>query len=157
MPILGHPEVFAASTFAGLSGGKLTKVTNTQFSADSRWGAATYQDGTLTWAEHYEDAGASKFGIDLTLQANSSGMAYLPKARSQEQVYLKLTWKGPLISGSYYNQVDIYMSAKVSAVKPFEDADGVYAYGYSFGAARDPLLGWAVKVIVTNTVASYAS
>lgn len=157
VPILGNPEVYAASTFEGLSGGKLTKVTNTQFSADSRWGTATYQDGTLTWAEHYEDAGASKFGIDLTLQANSSGMAYLPKARSQEQVYLKLTWKGPLISGSYYNQVDIYMSAKVSAVKSFEDADGVYAYGYSFGAARDPLLGWAVKVVVTNTVASYAS
>lgn len=157
VPILGNPEVFAASSFAGLSGGKLTKVTSTQFSAENRWGVATYQDGALTWGEHFEDAAAAAFKVGLKLQANSSGMAYLPKARSQEQVYLHLRWKGPEIVSGYNYEVNVYLSSKVSGVEPFEDAEGIYAYGYQFSAARDSSLGWSVKAVVRNSVASYAS
>lgn len=157
VPILGNPEIFAASSFEGLSAGKLTKVGSSTFKADGRWNAATYQNGTLTWDEHYEDASASKFSVDLRLQADSSGMAYLPRARSQEQVYLRKLWLGPEITPGFRHQLEIIISSKVASVEPFGDDDGIYAFGYNFGAARDNALGWSVKVILRNTVTSYAS
>lgn len=157
VPLLGNPEVFASTSFEGLSAGKLTKVSSSTFKADGRWNAATYQNGTLTWDEHYEDAAASKFGLDLRLQADSSGMAYLPRARSQEQVYVRNLWLGPEISPGFRHSLDIVISAKVSNVESFGDDEGIYGFGYSFGAARDNALGWSVKVVLRNSVSSYAS
>jgi hypothetical protein len=157
IPILSNPQIFVADSLAGLEAGALGGVSEHSFEFKNGRAPVWYQDGSTSWADYKEVADDVQSSISFKIEADSGGMANLPRARSQDLLYVRVRHTGPQIAVGFNNMLEITLAARVQEVEPFSDQDGIYSYGYKFGAVRDAGLGWATKLILRNSVSSYTS
>lgn len=95
-----------------------------------------------------------KFG--LTINADSNGMSWLPKGRSNTLLYKRLEWIGANIaSTSVPFKLQIDCPVKVSNYGQYGENEDVYAHEYEFSAKQDDSTGKALVIILVNQVASY--
>jgi hypothetical protein len=156
-PILpGHWNGFYASTIAGLSGGKLTKLYSAELELDGRKQASWVIDSSKQGMDGAADDSAS-LRCQLKVQADAAAQAMATDARDRVKKYLQLKAEGGTIpgGGSELFTCEITLSGKARLIENFDDEDGVYAREFSFGTNFDETWGQACQVILKNEVASY--
>jgi hypothetical protein len=160
-PILPtHLDVYVDATSAGLGGSKLTRDFNAVFRINDRFGQVWPINSTLSsFGSHVNTEPAVQ--IELTMAADSQGMAYLTNARAGDTRYIRLAAVAPSAYGfagavSAPYQLLIDMAGKVSAVNAFDDQDGVKVLSYVFDAVYDASWGTGryLRVQLQNKVAS---
>jgi len=140
-PILPtHLDVYVDTTSGGLGGTKLLRDFNAEFSISDRWGQVwPINSANASFTSHV--ATMPTVTLKLTVEADSSGMAYLVNARAGDTRYVRLAAVAPSAygfagAGTAPYQLLIDMAGKINEVK-FTEVDGIKCVDYTFTAIYD--------------------
>lgn len=151
-----HVEVFLSPTLAALPASKLSDAYVSGFNVASRATPVYTLDRAAPSWVHYAEPSAIEVGFTLTLQANSSGMAFLSQARANTTLFLRILATGPLIGATALpHRLQIDCPVKVSEYGPFSDQDEIYAFEYGFQATADPATNSTLVITLDNAVTAY--
>jgi len=91
--------------------------------------------------------------VELTLEADSAGMAYLANARQGDRRYIRLQALGPTIEGSTAYELTIDVAGQITSVSPLKAEDTIVAVTYTFTVVHAPSWGGGqyLQVQVVNT------
>jgi hypothetical protein len=139
IPILPtHIDVYADATWAGAGTTKLLRVMSAGVSIGGMWGPLWVLNTTLTsYASFVQQAPDVTF--TLTLEADSTGMAYLTQMRAGTGVALQLKATGPNI---------------VEGPPDLGETDGVRTATWTFRGAVDAVSGNFISVVMKNGVSA---
>lgn len=112
----------------------------------ARWG---YNAAVAGYSEHVELAPDAT--VKFTVEANSTGMAYLPNLRAGDTRFFRAETLGPIIEGAIRYKLRWDAALKFSEIGEFSDEDGLYAVEYTGTIVHDATWGRAMQVVVTNT------
>lgn len=160
-PILPtHLDVYVDTTSAGLGGTKLTRDFNAVWRCNDRFGQVwPINSANASFVSHVSTQPTVQ--IELTVEADSSGMAYLANARAGDTRYIRLAAVAPAAYGfagattaPYECLID--MAGKISAINAFDDTDGIKTLTYTFDAVYDAAWGTGryMRVQVQNKTAT---
>jgi len=93
--------------------------------------------------------------VELSVEANSDGMAILDNARDGSTKFMRIQATGPDIPATatpYSMTIDV--ACKVGGTGGLGDQDGVYKADYTMRIVHDNDWGQAMEVVVVNDVAS---
>lgn len=158
----GHFSVFLSDTVAGLAteGNRLTRVIGANPSVEDRYNPAWFvngaEDSFTTWVENPDGVGGT-FG--LTVEADATGMAWLPRMRVGTTHYLRIEAEGPVIynAGTQLDLRHLFqwdMAVKVENAESWSDEDGIYAIPWTLRPVHDATWGKAMTMKVRNTVSA---
>jgi hypothetical protein len=157
VPIAGNQiSVYAADSWAGLSGAsRSSRVLGGSWRISNRHSPLWVLDASKTsYVAHVETV--PTVSLELTLEADAAGMAFLTLMRNATQKWIRLDAVGaPIEVGkNYLLQIDGCYN--VSEPKPFEDRDGVYAIGWNLVPVYDSTTGVekTFEVTVRNKLAA---
>jgi hypothetical protein len=146
-------DIYMDTAYGSLGGTKLTRVFSAEVSIPNRLGPVWALNSAVSgFAAHVENA--IEATLNLTLEADATGMGLVAVMRTGATRFARIEATGAIIEGAYPYKATIDLAVKVQDVEPFEDADGVYAYGLSFAVVQDVAWGKAMQVEVTNTLAA---
>lgn len=157
IPVLGqHVNVYMDSTSATLGNTALTSVMEADFDISGVYG----QFWPLVRANNsfgQKVDKAPKVESKLLLEADTVGMGLLSNARGGTTNYFRIEAQGAVIDTTptvtnYLFQIDF--AAKVSAVAPFADKDGIYAVEYTLDIVEDQTWTKAYQITVQNTLSA---
>ena len=155
MPILSSQVcVYTASTQAGLAGaGALERVLSASLSISDRFNMLWALNCTKTsFAGSIEKK--PNISLKLKMGVDDAGMAYLTNLRAGSQTFIRIKATGSIIESAVPHSLTIDLSGKVSAVTPFEDADGLYAVEWTFVPVLDATWEKAMLVTLVNTLSA---
>ncbi len=155
-------DVYLDTLLADIGETKLGRVLTASWKIGSRSNPLWVVDSSETsWINHVETQPSLE--VQMLVEADSDGMAFLDQMRSGATKYLRIQATGPLIPGtvSTHYKLIIDMPVKIVATGGFSDADGVYAISWTFTGVNDNDLNGsgvdgALKVTVVNSIASLA-
>jgi hypothetical protein len=161
-PILPtHLDVYVDATSAGLGTTKLTRDFNAVFRCTDRFNPIWPINSTLlSYGSHVEKEPTVQ--MEITVEADTQGMAFLVNARAGDTRYIRLSAVAP---GAVYGfagaatanyQLLIDMAGKISNVQAFGDEEGVKTLTYTFDAIYDAAwsTGLFCKVQLQNKTAA---
>lgn len=142
-PILPtHLNVYVDSTSGAVGTTKLTRDFNAVFRyQNARSAVWPLNSANASYVSHVETLPTVQ--IELTVEADSSGMAFLPIARAGTIQYIRLEAVSTVLAGAatakYQMQID--MAGKVTGIAGPDDSDGIKAVTYTFDAIYDSAWG----------------
>ena len=156
-PILPTHLVYIDTTSGSFGSTKLTRDFNAVFRVNDRWGAVwPINSANASYAAHVNLEPTVQ--IELTVAADSSGMAYLTNARAGDTRYIQLSAVSTENAGAAAAKYDflVKMAGKISNIAAFDDQDGVKVLTYTFDAVYDTAwsTGKYLEVVVTNQEAT---
>ena len=156
MPILpGQLGIYVGSTYSTLSSSKLTRAFVSKVSFKGMRSPVWVLDpANSSFGATIEPE--AKIEITIMVEADSNGMAFLTNARTGTQMYVRLLATGPLIGATAINySFQLDACAKISALPPYSDKDGVYACEYKFTVDHDTTQGFSTYINLVNQIAAY--
>jgi hypothetical protein len=157
-PILPtHLDVYVDTTSSSFGVTKLTRDFNAVFRVNDRWGPVwPINSANASFAAHVNQEPTVQ--MELTVAADSAGMAYLTNARAGDTRYLRLSAVSTENAGAGTAKYDclIDMAGKISNIAAFDDEEGVKVLTYTFDAVYDTAwsTGKYLEVRVTNQEAT---
>ena len=152
-PILPtHLDVYVDSTSGAIGGTKLTRDFNAVFRMNDRWGSIwPINSSNASYVSHVNLEPTVQ--MEVTVAADSAGMAYLTNARAGDTRYVRLSALSTENAGASSAKYDlkIDMAGKISAINAFEDNEGVKVLTYVFDAVYDSSWGSGQYMTVQNT------
>jgi hypothetical protein len=152
-PILPtHLDVFIDTTSAGLGTTKLLRDFNAVFRYnDARAAVWPINSANASYASDVQTEPTVQ--MELTVAADSAGMAYLTNARAGDTRYIRMSAVSTENAGATAAKYDlkIDMAGKISNIAAFDDNEGVKVLSYTFDAIYDSAWGTGTFLIVTNT------
>lgn len=144
-------DIYLDDTFATIGTTKLTRCIEAGWELSDKNGPIWPLNSTnASYAASIETK--PQGSANLTLGADSSGMALLPKMRVGQTMYLRIKATGRVIDGAftYLHQVDI----AVKILNPGEkgDSDGLRTIPWEFRAVHDSTMGGAFKIKHSTTL-----
>lgn len=149
-------SVYLDGTAASLGTTKLLRALSGSIEVQSRyaplWVVDAAQPSFVTTLESNE----SELTFQVLQMADAQAMANLTAMRGGQTRFLRWQAQGPTIYTPGTGQpikhsFTIDLAGQVSEVDQFDDEDGVYAIGYTFGVVHDPTWGKAYNVeVITN-------
>lgn len=147
-------SVFLDATAAELGTTKLNRALSGSIDIESRyaplWVVDASQPSFVTTLESNE----AELSFSILQMADAQAMANLTAMRGGQTRFLRFQAQGPTIySGTtpIRHSFVIEMAGQVQEVEQFDDEDGVYAIGWTFGVVHDPTWNKAYRVeVVTN-------
>jgi len=143
VPILPtHLDVFIDPTSGAIGTTKMTRDFNAILRVQNRFNPVWPINSTApSYLSHVETEPTIQ--MELTLEADTQGMAQLVNARAGTTQFIRLSAVSTVNAGSTTAkyQMLIDMAGKVSDIKAFDDNDGVKVLTYTFDAVYDA--GWA--------------
>jgi hypothetical protein len=151
-----HLNCFIDATSGGLGGTKLLRDFNAVFRCNDRFNTVwPINSANASYVSHVPVEPAVQ--MELTLEADSAGMAYLVNARAGDTRYIRLSGTSTVLAGStqFYDLV-IDMAGKISDIKAFDDSDGIKSLTYTFDAVYDAAWGAGqyLTIRLTNKTAA---
>ncbi len=151
-----HLNCFIDATSGGLGGTKLTRDFNAVFRVNDRWNSVwPINSANASYVSHVNAEPAVQ--MELTMAADTQGMAYLVNARAGDTRYLRLSGTSTVLAGStqFYDLV-IDMAGKISNIAAFDDNEGIKVLTYTFDAVYDSAWGSGqyLTVRLTNKTAT---
>lgn len=146
VPIIPNQvDIYLDDTFATIGTTKLTRCIEAGWEISDKNGPIWPLNSTnASYAASIETK--PQGSANLTLGADSSGMALLPKMRAGQTMYLRIKATGSMIETTipYLHQVDI----AVKILNPGEkgDSDGLRTIPWQFRVIHDSTMGGAFKV-----------
>lgn len=156
-PILpGHVSAFLDATSGALGTTKLTRLRHINWLLENRFGPLWVLDDALdSFVTHVELKPNNRF--DISVEANTAGMAILANARNTTKKFLKLKATSkemiPLSVPATPYSLTINACVEVGGIGGLQDDDGVYAGQYTLSIVHDDTWGKAYEVIVDNDIA----
>lgn len=105
-----------------------------------------------SFATHVETE--PKFGLRLTMEADTEGMGQLATMRASDTKFLRFRAEGDEIETGIKYLLQADTAVKIEDVGEFKDEDGVFAIDWNFAAVHDGGWGKAGLVKVINKLAS---
>jgi hypothetical protein len=158
VPILPtHLDVYVDTTSASFGSTKLTRDFNAVFRYNDARDPVWPINSTLgSYGSDVEIEPTCQ--VELTVEADSTGMGYLTTARAGTAVYIRLSAVSTQLAGASAAKYDLLIdvAAKVSAINAFDDSDGIKVLTYTFDAFYDTNWnsGQFLKIQNTNKTAS---
>jgi hypothetical protein len=148
---------FIADTPSGLSNtaNKLTRGFSASFTYPERyspvWVVDRAQSSYVAIGERPTEP-----TVEITLEADSAGMAYLANARQGDRRYIRLQALGSTIEGSTTYELTIDLSGQITSISALKAEDTVVAITYTFTVVHSPTWssGQYMQVQVVNTQTS---
>ena len=136
-----HLNCYIDSTSGGLGGTKLLRDFNAVFRMNDRWGTVwPINSANASYVSHVNLEPTVQ--IELTVEADSTGMAELVNARAGTTRYIRLEAVSTVLAGStQFYDLRIDMAGKVSNINAFDDNEGVKVLTYTFDAVYDSAWG----------------
>jgi len=151
-----HLDVFVDATSGGIGGTKVTRDFNAVFRCNDRFGTVwPINSANASYVSHVSTEPAVQ--IELTMEADSAGMAYLVNARAGDTRYIRLSATSTVLAGTtQFYDLRIDMAGEISDIKAFDDTDGIKTLTYTFDAVYDSAWGAGkyVEVRLTNKTAT---
>jgi hypothetical protein len=149
-----HLDVFIDTTSGGLGGTKLTRDFNAVFRCTDRFNSVwPINSANASYVSHVSAEPAVQ--MELTVEADSAGMAYLVNARAGDTRYIRLSGTSTILAGStQFYDLRIDMAGKISDIKAFDDTDGIKTLTYTFDAVYDATWTKYLEVRLTNKTAA---
>ena len=142
-----------ADTQAGLAGAAvLTNVIDSEWSIADRFKPAWFMDGTTSYASHVETE--AKLNVKFRMEADATALGFLATMRAAATKFMRIEATGGLISGGDYYSLKIDTALKMTEPTSYEDADGVFAYGWNAEGAYDSTWTKTTEITVVNTLAA---
>lgn len=157
-PILPtHIDVFVDSTSAGLGTTKMTRDFNVVWRNNDAYGVIWPLNSTLaSWAAPVGLAPTAQ--MELTLEADTQGMAYLTDLRAGSTKYVRVQAVSTVSAGATTTKYSLIIdfAGKISASPTFDETDGVYTVSWTMDAVFDAAWGTGqyMKVTLINKVAA---
>jgi hypothetical protein len=151
-----HLNCFIDATSGGLGGTKLLRDFNAVFRVTDRFQTVwPINSANASYVSHVPIEPTVQ--MELTMEADSAGMAYLVNARAGDTRYLRLSATSTVLAGTtqFYDLV-IDMAGKISNIAAFDDNDGIKVLTYTFDAVYDSAWGSGqyLTVRLTNKTAA---
>lgn len=156
----GGFSFYEASTYAGLSAGRLLRAVSCEASVEDRFNPAWFVNALVTsfatWTENPDGNGG---GVNLVLEADAAGMAFYSKMRAGSTGYFRIECEGPVLynAGTKPNLKALFqwdLAYKVTAIEAMSDEDGIYAIPVTLTPVHDSTWGQAMQFLVRNKVAT---
>lgn len=152
----GEFSVYADTTAAGLGGTKLSRVLDWEVDVSSVRSPLWVVDSTETsWSVPVETPVDAT--VKLTLEADSTGMAYLTAMRANTKKFIRIEGISSQLAGatSAYYKLTWDAACVVSETpKELKDKDGVYAISLTMRVVYDSTWTKAMNVALVNKLAS---
>lgn len=154
IPILPtQVSVYLNATSGTLGTTKLTRAIAAEFNIGNRFNPVWVLDAAQNpFVAHIE--AEPDFTVGLTLQADSSGMAFLSNMRSGDPLFIRIEAIGGLIEGAIPYEATFDFAVKMVDPDGFEDQDGVYAFNYNFVGYHDSTWGKAMDINIVNAISA---
>lgn len=144
-------SVKEATTQAGLSGATaLTRVLELEFNFTGKQGPVFTIGTPTSFVATVETV--PELGGSITLEADSSGMAFLAYAQAGTQHWLQIKFTGALIADVNYYDIQIQVPVVFTTLGELSDKDGVVAVKYGFTAVHDGTWTKALDIQVVNAL-----
>ena len=136
-----HLNCYIDSTSGGIGGTKLLRDFNAVFRMNDRWGTVwPINSANASYVSHVNLEPTVQ--IELTVEADSTGMAELVNARAGTTRYIRLEAVSTVLAGStQFYDLRIDMAGKISNINAFDDNEGVKVLTYTFDAVYDSAWG----------------
>lgn len=144
-------DVYLDTSSAGLGTTKLTRVLKASIKIGSRfnpvWVLNTANTSFVATVEGEPDA-----EIEITVEADSAGMALLTTMRNGTTQFLRIASISPDLAGSATAKYQLIWDAavKIKDVSDFSDEDGVYAITWTLEMVHDGTWAKAMTVGIQN-------
>ena len=147
-------SVYLDPSAATLGATKLTRVISADFNIGGRFGPVWVLDAAqASFVNHIETQ--PDLSANLTLQADTAGMALLGNLRDGATKFLRIEAVGPNIPGGTPTtpyKLTIDLAGKINNTGSFSDQDGIYAIQFSMIGVHDTTWGKALNVVALNDV-----
>lgn len=144
-------NIYADTTSGGLGGTKLLRALKGQLKIGNRFGGVKVNDKAQTsFAAMVELPVVGT--LDLTLEADAPGMAFLANYRAATRMFVRLDILSDLFAGTavpYDFKMDL--ATDIAKINPYVDEQGVRCIPVSFKIVYDATWGKWVVATVTNT------
>jgi hypothetical protein len=158
----GQFTVYLGATAGDLDtpGNRLTRVISVNPSVEDRFTSAWFVNQVLqsftTFVENADGVGGN---TTLTVEADATGMSWLPRLRAGTTHFIRVEATGPVLynAGAKPNLQSLFrwdMAVKVEGTESFSDEDGIYAIGWTLRPTHDQTWGKAMSFLVRNKVAA---
>ncbi len=157
-PILPtHLNVYLNDSFATIGTTKLTRDFNAVWRCNDVVGQVwPINSANASYASDVDTVPTVE--TELTMEADSAGMAFLTAARAGATKYVRLEALSTVLAGtvSSYHKIWIDMACKVSAFPGFEDVDGVKVNKVTLKNVLDSTFSATAfgRITVVNTIAA---
>lgn len=156
IPILpGHWDAYIATSYAGLSSGRLTACKSTGLEITNKLTRHHLASQALGRDFAGLSEGETEIGIPLMVETGDNGMALLDHRRNNQALFSRILCTGPEIVSGFNHKLQVDMACKVQGNEPFSDEEGLYAKSFRLGPRFDA--GWGEIMVITleNGVVSY--
>ena len=147
-----HFNVYADDTQAALGTTKLTRALSANFGVSDRWGPVWTIDRALAGGYAATIQTEPDSGCDLTVMADTVGLAFLTAMRSGAKKYIRLEAVGPIIEAAIAYKFQLDFAATIGDSPSFEDQDDVRAITLPLKLASDATWGKAAEITVVNVM-----
>jgi hypothetical protein len=151
-----HLNVYVDSTSASFGSTKMLRDFNAVFRCNDRFNAVwPINSANASYVSHVPAEPAVQ--MELTMSADTQGMAPLVNARAGSTVYIRLSAVSTVLAGStQFYDMFIDMAGKVSNIEAFDDNDGNKVLTYTFDAIYDAnwSTGKYLEIRLTNKTAA---
>ena len=136
---------------------KITRDFNAVFRCNDRWGAVwPINSANASYVSHVNLEPTVQ--MELTMAADSTGMAYLVNARAGDTRYVRMSAVSTENAGASSAKYDLLidMAGKISNIAAFDDAEGIKTVTYTFDAIYDTAwsTGKYLEVRATNQISA---
>lgn len=160
-PIMpGQFSVYADATFAAIGTTRLGRVISAAPSIGSRYVPSWFVDSSQgSFTTFVENGDGAESVLDLTVEADTNGMAWLTRLRNATTYYVRIEAVGPVFynAGVQPNLAALFqwdMAVKPENVEAWTDEDGIYAIPFSLRPVHDSTAGFAHRIKVRNKVSA---
>ena len=150
-----HLDIYVDTTSGSFGSTKLTRDFNAVFRCNDRWGAVwPINSANASYVSHVNLEPTVQ--MELTMAADSAGMAYLVNARAGDTRYVRMSAVSTENAGASSAKYDLLidMAGKISNIAAFDDAEGIKTVTYTFDAIYDTAwsTGKYLEVRATNQI-----
>lgn len=146
-------DVYLDTLHTALGTTKLLRCLTASWSVGDRFGALWPLNSSLpSYATTFETEPSSE--VNLTMEADASGMALLPVMRAGSTRFLRIAATGGLIEAGFSYELVVDLACKVTDVPDYSDEDGVWAVGWNMGLFADPNWGKAGHIRLRTSLSA---
>lgn len=148
-------SIFADTTSGGLGTSKLLRALKGSLKIGNRFGGVKANDKSQSSFVAMVEL-AVKGTLDLTLEANAAGMAFLANYRAGQRMFVRVDVLSDLLAGAatanYELAVDL--AVDIAKINPYTDDQGVRCIPVSFTIVYDATWGKWISAALTNKLAA---
>lgn len=150
-------DIFMDTTLAGIGTTKLLRAIEAEWNLGDRFGQVWPINSALdSFAAIYDAEPDAE--VNLTLEADASGMALLPVVRAGDMRYLRILTTGPIIEGAIPYKLQCDFAVRAKEFPEYGDEEDLMTIEYPFGMFVDPDfgVGQVGEITLVNSTAAIA-